>query len=110
MNLLGLSNQIPTNAVYITTGTPRRIEIGKLKIIFKKASPKNFQYKSKLMAMLVFALREMGEEKIDDQVKLKIEEILSIEKETTLYKEDLSLAPVWIKKILLPIINNLTHE
>lgn len=110
MNLLGFSTQVPMNAVYITTGTPRNIQIGKRKIVFKKAAPKNFQYKSKLMAMIVFALREIGEGNINDEIIQKIEEQLSIKKEILLYREDLSLAPVWIKKILVSIINKLSHE
>jgi len=107
MNLLGFSTQVPMNAVYITTGTPREIQIGKRKIALKKATPKNFQYKSRLMAMIVFALREIGKENIDDGILRKVEEHLSIKKEINLYREDLSLAPVWIKKILVPIINKL---
>ncbi|MDR1340339.1 MAG: type IV toxin-antitoxin system AbiEi family antitoxin domain-containing protein, partial [Prevotellaceae bacterium] len=60
MNTLGFSTQVPMNAVYITNGTPRSIQVGHRKIVFKKAAPKYFHYKSKLMFMLTSALKEMG--------------------------------------------------
>ena len=34
LNLLGLSTQVPVNAVYLTNGTPRTIAVGGRKIVF----------------------------------------------------------------------------
>lgn len=110
MNLLGFSTQVPMNVVYITNGSPRKIQIGKRKITFKKAAPKFFYFKSDVMALLVFALKEMGQSNVDDKVISRIEEVFSIKKELSLYRGDLSLVPVWMKKILVPIINKLAHE
>jgi hypothetical protein len=101
---------VPVNAVYITNGTPRSIQVGQRKIVFKKAAPKYFHYKSKLMFMLTAALKEMGEENIDNNVLERIKELLSIKSEITLYKDDLALVPVWIKKILITIINQIADE
>jgi hypothetical protein len=110
MNVLGFSTQVPMNAVYITNGTPRSIQVGQRKIVFKKAAPKYFHYKSKLMFMLTAALKEIGEENIDNKVLDRIKELLSIKNEIALYRDDLALVPVWIKKILLPIINQIADE
>jgi hypothetical protein len=110
MNVLGFSTQVPMNAVYITNGTPRSIQVGQHKIVFKKAAPKYFHYKSKLMFLLTAALKEIGEENIDNKVLDRIKELLSMKGEIALYKDDLALAPVWIKKILITIINQIADE
>ncbi|MNR04225.1 hypothetical protein D3C85_1201640 [compost metagenome] len=41
LNVLGLSTQIPMNAVYLTDGAARKITIGKRTILFKKTTPRN---------------------------------------------------------------------
>jgi hypothetical protein len=110
MNILGFSTQVPMNAVYITNGTPRSIQVGQRKIVFKKAAPKYFHYKSKLMFMLAAALKEIGKENIDAKILERIKELLSIKNEIALYKEDLTIVPVWIKKILISIINQISNE
>jgi hypothetical protein len=110
MNVLGFSTQVPMNAVYITDGTPRSIQIGQRKIVFKKAAPKYFHYKSKLMFLLTAALKEIGEKNIDNKVLERVKELLSMKREIALYKDDLALAPVWIKKILITVINQIENE
>lgn len=110
MNTLGFSTQVPMNAVFITNGSPRKIQIGKRKITFKQAAPKNFHFKSELMALLVSALKEMGQEHINEGVILKIHELFSIKREFGKYREDLALAPVWIRKIIITVINKLVDE
>ena len=44
LNLLGISTQVPMNAVYLTTGSSRVIKIGNRKITFKRSAPKNLEY------------------------------------------------------------------
>ena len=55
LHKLGLSTQIPMNAVFLTTGVPRRIKIGNGHgILFKHSSAgKNFAFKSELMMLIV---------------------------------------------------------
>ena len=65
LNVLGLSSQVPANVVFITDGAPRRISVGKGKgILFKHTSEARcLAYKSKLLMLIVSALREIGEGK-----------------------------------------------
>lgn len=100
LNLLGLSTQVPMNAVFLTNGTPRTISVGNRKIIFKKSVPKNFAYKSDLFSQVVFAMKEIGEEKLDDDIISKIKMILSKEKNQEIIKQDFLIAPLWIRKKL----------
>jgi len=110
LNLLGISTQVQMNAVYITNGSPRKIKIGKKKIIFKKAAQKNFQFKSRVMPLVVFSLKELGQDRINQQIISQIEKALSNRTEIKLYREDVSLVPTWMKKIISQILNEMAHE
>lgn len=104
LNLLGLSTQVPANAVFITDGSQRRILIGKRQgILFKHTSQmRSFAYKSKMMQMIVFALRAIEEGNIANrhiEVIKKHLDTVSLEE----FRSDLQLAPIWIRKILTSI-------
>ncbi|WP_186971889.1 DUF6088 family protein [Bacteroides fragilis] len=61
LNLLGISTQVPMNAVYLTTGSSRVIKIGKRKITFKRSAPKNLEYEGTLFPLVVIVMKELGE-------------------------------------------------
>lgn len=105
MNLLGLSTQVPMNAVYITSGSGRTINIGKRKITFRRSVPKNFAYKGELMPLLVQALKSIGENNLTNEHLNVVRELLNKSNEDATIKGDLQLAPKWIKKILMQIID-----
>jgi len=100
LNILGLSTQVPMNAVYLTNGTPRTITVGNRKIIFKKGVPRNFSYQSELFSLAVSAMKEIGEENVDNNVIVKIKEILAKEQNKEILKQDFRIAPQWIRKKL----------
>jgi len=106
LNILGFSTQVPMNAVYITNGAKRKVKVGKRNIIFKNVVQKNFQFKGKLLPLIIIALKELGQTNITDEIKNRIIKLLSEsdkeEKNTIMH--DLYLSPVWIKELLLPII------
>lgn len=104
LNQLGLSTQVPTNAVYITTGSARVLNIGNRKIIFKRATPKIAQYKGKVLPLVVLAIKEIGKENITEQLLVQISDILQKEKSPKTFTDDIQLAPQWIKTILLPLL------
>jgi len=110
LNLLGISTQVQMNAVYITNGSPRKVQIGKRKIIFKKAAQKNFQFKSRMMPLVVFSLKEIGQDMINQQIVSQIKKALANRTEIKLYREDVSLVPIWMKKIISQILNEVVHE
>ena len=98
---LGLSTQIPANVVFITDGSPRRVSIGKGRgILFKHTSEmRTFAYKSNLMALIVTAFRDIGEDNVtESQLALIKEQLKSIPAEE--FNHDLSLAPLWVRKQL----------
>ena len=103
LNALGLSTQVPMNAVYLTNGTPRTITVGNRKILFKKSVPRSFAYQSELFSLVVSAMKEIGKEKINNDIILKIKEILIKEQNQDALKRDFLIAPQWIRKKLIAI-------
>lgn len=109
LNKLGLSTQVPLNIIYLTDGAARKIKIGNHTISFKKASPKNVAAVGEISKLVIQALRTIGKENITDTTIGKIQDLLKKEKPTRL-EHDIRLAPVWIKNIMKPVLEDLTHE
>lgn len=101
LHALGLSTQVPANAVFITNGSPRKINIGRKKdILFKhSANAHNFEYKSKEMQLVVAALKEIGKGLATEEELTIIKEIVDRVPENQ-FKHDLALAPNWIIKLI----------
>ena len=105
-NRLGFSTQVPMNACFLTSGTPRTLKLGNRTVTLKHGVPKNFAYKGELMPELVQALRNIGEENITEDVEKRIAQILAETPETQTIEHDLLLAPVWIRQIIKRNIKN----
>lgn len=100
LNLLGLSTQVATNAVYITDATARELAIGNRKIIFKRAAPRNFAYKSDLFPMVVAAMKELGKDGVTDEHLKIIKQVIGKYGDIDEIRYDYNIAPQWIKKKL----------
>lgn len=99
LNALGLSTQIPMKVVFLTDGAPREIKIGNRTIKFKKTTPKNLLAKGKISGLIIQALKEIGKDKVTPDEEEKIISLLVKENQKFL-KNDILLAPVWIRKIM----------
>jgi hypothetical protein len=111
LNILGFSTQVPMNAVYITNGAKRKVKVGNRNIIFKNAVQKNFQFRGKLLPLIIIALKELGESRVTDEIRAKIKKLVleSNTDERTTMLHDLYLSPAWIKEILLPVIKTVSE-
>ncbi len=100
LNVLGLSTQVPMNYVYLTDGSPRKVEIsGGRGIVFKKTAPKNLAFKNRLAMLVTSALKSIGRDNVTQEQISQIEQLLRKEdKEAVL--ADLVLMPIWIRKIV----------
>ena len=99
LNALGLSTQVPMNAVYLTDGAARRISLGKRKILFKKTAPKNLSAIGKISSLCIQALKEIGKGKVTEKEKEIIIKHLKNEEQSRL-EHDIRLAPEWIRIIM----------
>ena len=110
LNALGLSTQIPARVVFLTDGTAREVKVGKKATIkFKRTVAKNLSFKGKTSSLAIFALKEIGKDKVTDEHLQKIKEALQHEKrENIIY--DANLAPVWISNIFVNFLKNIDNE
>ena len=99
LNLLGLSTQVPLNAVYLTDGSPRNIKVGNRTIKFKRVSPKKLSSKGELSGMAILALQALGKENFDKEREEHLVQLLRKEDVSKL-KHDIKLAPDWIARVL----------
>lgn len=106
---LGLSTQMPMQAVYLTDGAPRKIKVGKRVITFKKTSPKKLLIKGKINQLVIQALSELKAKNVTEAVIEKIFEALKNE-DTSLIRKDAMLAPEWISKILIQYLKKFKYE
>lgn len=107
---LGLTTQIPMNVVYLTDGSPRKVQVGKQKITFKKTSPKNLATKHSLTSLIIQALREFGEGNVEPEHLIQIKEIIKKSNESNMVRENIRYAPAWIQKLIFNILNSLEDE
>lgn len=105
LNILGLSTQIPMNAVYLTDGAARKITIGKQTILFKKTTPKNLATIGEISSLVIQALKVLGKDIITTEEREKIVAILKKEDPIRLL-HDIRLAPEWIRTIMKIALND----
>lgn len=87
------------NIVLLTDGSPREIKVGKRIIKFKKTTPKNLLAKGKISRLVIQALKEIGNGKVNTDEEQKILTLLRKEDKKDLL-HDIVLSPVWIQKIM----------
>ena len=104
LHSLGLSTQIPVNVVYLTDGIPRKIKYGNRFIKFKRTAPKNLSMKGKVSGLAIAALKQLGKNGITPEVQLQLTKALKKESPENI-KHDIQLAPEWISKLILSLIN-----
>ena len=100
LNRLGLSTQVPMNAVYYTDGAPRNIKIYNGRgITFLRVVPKRLAFKNKLSAMLTLALQEIGKGNLSEEQNKRIKELLT-QVPQNIIAEDYPLMPEWIRALI----------
>jgi hypothetical protein len=104
-NALGLSEQVPAKAVFLTDGPARTVKIGPTTIQLRRTTPKNMEAAGRLSGLLIQALRELGQEHVTQQRKDHLKRTIPAAKRRELLK-DLRLAPAWMH----PIFRELAEE
>jgi hypothetical protein len=97
-NALGLSEQVPAKAVFLTDGPARTVKIGPTTIQLRRTTPRNMTAAGRLSGLLIQALRELGKEHVTAERREHLKRTLPAEKRRELLK-DLRLAPAWMHPI-----------
>ena len=106
LNALGLSTQVPMNYSYLTSGSERTIKLANRQVVLKRGVPKNFCYKTRLIALLTQALRALKQENIGDSELQIIRELIAKETDKESLAKDVDAMPGWMKRIIKPMLNN----
>ena len=94
-NLLGLSEQVPAKAVFLTDGPSRTVKIGRQEIQLRHTTPRNMASAGRLSGLLMQAFRHLGQEHITPQRIAHLKRTLPAKERRQLLK-DLPLAPTWM--------------
>jgi len=98
-NLLGLSDQVPMKVVFLTDGSPRRIQLGKLQIVLKRTTPRNMATAGKISGLVIQALRHLGQRHVDGDVLATLRQRLKPADKRQLLK-DFHFASSWIARFM----------
>jgi hypothetical protein len=101
-NLLGLSDQVPMKVVFLTDGINRHVQVGKLRIIFKRTTPRNISTAGRISGLVIQALRHLGQRQVNDSVISALQCRLGSRDKKQLLA-DLRYAPAWIGAIMRKI-------
>lgn len=104
LNVLGLSTQVPMNYTYLTTGSERTVKLANRQVILKRGVPKNFCYETRLVALLVQALRALKRENINEGELQTISSLISKEPDKESLMRDVDMMPAWMKRIVKPML------
>ena len=104
LNILGLSTQVPMNYTYLTTGSERIVKLANRQVTLKRGVPKNFCYETRLIALLVQALRALKQENVNSEEMRTIRSLLSKEPDKDSLMRDVDMMPAWMKRIVKPML------
>src|SRR5438270_12784951 len=104
-NALGLSEQVPAKAVFLTDGPTRTVKIGSMTIQLRRTTPRNMAAAGRLSGLVIQALRELGKAQVTPARLEHLKRTLPAQQRRELLK-DLKLAPAWMH----PIFRELAEE
>lgn len=104
-NLLGLSEQVPARAVFLTDGPARIVKVGSLIIQLKKRSIRQVGKPSSTSSLVFAALRSLGKSHATRERVSHLRDTLNAMDRKNLLK-DLPLAPAWMHPLLRYIAGN----
>ena len=104
LNVLGLSTQVPMNYTYLTSGSERTVNLSNRKVVLKRGVPKNFCYATRLISLLVQALKALKKENVGEEELNIIRHLLSKEADKEALIKDIDMMPAWMKRIVKPML------
>jgi len=97
-NLLGLSTQVPSKIVYLTDGPNKDVPIGRRTIHFKHARPKAMAGFEGKLALVVQALRYLGQDGVGPRELETLRSVMSAAEKRKLVK-DTRFGVDWIYEV-----------
>ena len=104
LNALGLSTQVPMNYTYLTTGSERTVNLSNREVVLKRGVPKNFCYGTRLISLLVQALKALKKENVGEEELNIIQQLVTKETNKETLAKDVDMMPAWMKRIIKPML------
>ena len=98
-NLLGLSEQVPARVEFLTDGTSRTVQVGPMRIVLKRTTPRQLATAGRSSGLVIQALRNLGPAHISAHRLERLRRTLPAAERRALLA-DLSLAPTWMRPLL----------
>lgn len=108
LNALGLSTQVPMNYTYLTTGSERTVKLTNRQVVLKRGVPKNFWYETRLIALLLQALKTLKQENVGQEELQIIRSLIEKEPDKETLAKDVDKMPAWMKRLIKPMLK--PHE
>ena len=102
LSLLGLSTQVPAQAVYLSDGPSKSYEIDQRQLTFKKRMLKESGFKHRESELVVQSLKTLGKERIDSELRNKLSGALPAATWKKMVR-DTKTAPAWVHEIIRTI-------
>lgn len=102
-NVLGLSDQVPGRAVFLTDGPTGKIKIKNLAVVFKKTTVRNMHAAGSREALVIQAFKFIGQKNISETMLGKVKKLLKQSKPKE-FEKNLQFAPRWIRTLLFSIL------
>lgn len=97
-NALGLSDQVPAKAVFLTDGPSRTLKIGSMTIQLRRTTARSMAVAGRLSGLLIQALRALGQDHITRERRDHLRRSLPLAERRRLI-HDLRFAPTWMHPI-----------
>ena len=102
-NALGLSDQVPAKIVIQTDGVPRRVALGKLTLLFRRAAPRNLFGSGRPAGLVIQAIRHLRNDPDMPRHLAHLKKNLDAKTKADL-KSLLPQTPVWMHPLLQQIV------
>jgi len=98
-NLLGLSEQVPARVEFLTDGTSRTVQVGPMRIVLKRTTPRQMAAAGRSSGLVIQALRSFGPAHVGRERIAQLRRTLPTRERRALL-DDLALAPTWMRPLL----------
>ena len=102
-NALGLSDQVPAKIVILTNGVPRRVSLGMLTLVFRRAAPRNLLAAGRPAGLVIQAVRHLRTDADLPRHVTQLRKRLDAKTKANL-KSLASHTPAWMRPVLQQIV------
>jgi len=95
LNALGLSTQVPVEYHFVSSGTNKEVELGRIKLYFKHVPPREIEGLSSKSALIIEAIKALGKTGMNDSARTKIASLLPDAEKERLARES-KMSRVWV--------------